>query len=245
MNMNTNSNAYTIIYTTIIVVVVAAVLAFAAMSLKDKQTANIKAETISQILTAAKFYTKEECSAMGNDKVLEEYSKNISRALVINAQGDSIGTLDTEVKNIELIDGLKAQDKNIRAGGEVTLPVYIFSKEGKEVTVIPCYGQGLWGPVWGYIAIADDLSTIVGAYFDHDSETPGLGGKIKDDPSFRESFEGKTADFSTEEVFSIVKGGTGGKTNAIDAITGATMTSNGLSAAISTWLAAYRPYFTK
>lgn len=90
MNMNTNGNAYTIIYTTIIVVIVAAALAFASMALKPTQQANIKAETISQMLTAAQFYSKEECSAMGNSKVLEAYSKNVNRAFIINAKGDSV-----------------------------------------------------------------------------------------------------------------------------------------------------------
>ena len=77
MNMNTNGNAYTVIYSTIIVVLVAAMLAYASMALKPKQDANAKAETISQMLTAAQFYTKDECSSLGNDKVLEAYSKNI------------------------------------------------------------------------------------------------------------------------------------------------------------------------
>ena len=75
--MNTNSNVYTIIYTTVIVVVVAAVLAFAASSLKPMQTANIKAETLSQMMTAAGLGSKEEFSKMGNDGVLETYAQNI------------------------------------------------------------------------------------------------------------------------------------------------------------------------
>lgn len=244
--MNTNGNAYTIIYSTIIVVVVAAVLAFASLSLKSKQDANIKAETISQMLSAAQFFTKDECSAMGNDKVLEEYSKNINRAFIINAQGDSVRSLSTEVKNIQLQDNLKAQDKNIRTGKNVELPVYVFNKNGKAITVMPCYGQGLWGPVWGYLAFDEDLKTFIGAYFDHSSETPGLGAKIKDDPSFRAEFIGKRAEFDSTPVFEIVKGGAPkDQDNAIDAITGATMTSKGLNAALNCWLAAYKPYFTK
>jgi Na+-transporting NADH:ubiquinone oxidoreductase subunit C len=243
--MNTNGNTYTIIYTTIIVVLVAAILAFASMSLKSRQEANVKAETISQMLTAAHFYTKDECSAMGNDKVLEAYSSNIKSAFAINASGQKVRDLNTDVKNIELIDNLKAQDKNIRNGKEVELPVYIFSKDGKDVTVVPCYGAGLWGPVWGYLAFEQDDKTFVGAYFDHESETPGLGAKIKDDPDFRAEFVGKVADYSADPIFEIVKGGAPeGQQNAVDAITGATMTSKGLSKAIDTWLEAYKPYLS-
>ena len=244
--MNTNGNAYTVIYTTVVVALVAAILAFVAMTLKPKQDANIKAETISQMLTAAQFYTKDECSAMGNDKVLEAYSQNIKEAYTINADGQKVRDLSTDVKSIELQDGLKAQNKNIKDGSDAAdLPVYVFNKDGKSVTVVPVYGAGLWGPIWGYIALDEDLQTIVGAYFDHDSETPGLGAKIKDDPSFRAEFIGKKVNVASDPVFSVVKVGTSADENSsVDAITGATMTSKGLGEAIAFWLKAYAPFLS-
>lgn len=244
--MNTNGNAYTVIYTTIVVTLVAAILAFVAMTLKPKQDANIKAETISQMLTAAQFFTKDECSAMGNDKVLEAYSQNIKEAYTINLKGEKVRDLNTEVKSIELQDGLKAQNKNIKDGSDAAdLPVYVFNKDGKSVTVVPVYGAGLWGPIWGYIALDEDLQTIEGAYFDHDSETPGLGAKIKDDPSFRAEFIGKKVNVASDPVFSVVKVGTSADENSsVDAITGATMTSKGLGEAIAFWLKAYAPFLS-
>ena len=244
--MNTNGNTYTVICTTIVVALVAAILAFVAMTLKPKQDANIKAETISQMLTAAQFYTKDECSAMGNDKVLEAYSQNIKEAYTINLKGEKVRDLNTEVKSIELQDGLKAQNKNIKDGSDAAdLPVYVFNKDGKSVTVVPVYGAGLWGPIWGYIALDEDLQTIVGAYFDHDSETPGLGAKIKDDPSFRAEFIGKKVNVASDPVFSVVKVGTSADENSsVDAITGATMTSKGLGEAIAFWLKAYAPFLS-
>lgn len=244
--MNTNGNAYTVIYTTIVVALVAAILAFVAMTLKPKQDANIKAETISQMLTAAQFFTKDECGAMGNDKVLEAYSQNIKEAYTINLKGEKVRDLNTEVKSIELQDGLKAQNKNIKDGSDAAdLPVYVFNKDGKSVTVVPVYGAGLWGPIWGYIALDEDLQTIVGAYFDHDSETPGLGAKIKDDPSFRAEFIGKKVNVASDPVFSVVKVGTSADENSsVDAITGATMTSKGLGEAIAFWLKAYAPFLS-
>ena len=244
--MNTNGNAYTVIYTTIVVTLVAAILAFVAMTLKPKQDANIKAETISQMLTAAQFYTKDECSAMGNDKVLEAYSQNIKEAYTINLKGEKVRDLNTEVKSIELQDGLEAQNKNVEDGSDAAdLPVYVFNKDGKSVTAVPVYGAGLWGPIWGYIALDEDLQTIVGAYFDHDSETPGLGAKIKDDPSFRAEFIGKKVNVASDPVFSVVKVGTSADENSsVDAITGATMTSKGLGEAIAFWLKAYAPFLS-
>lgn len=220
--MNTNSNAYTVVYTTIVVVIVAAVLALVSQKLGPMQKANEKAETISQILTAAQFGEKEYWKEIGNAATIKFFEENI------NGGASVLSTSDLKALNYKIKDGsINAEE----------LPCYNFTN---GVSVLPIYGAGLWGPVWGYIAIGSDFQTIVGAYFDHDSETPGLGGKIKDDPSFRAQFAGKKVIYGEGEAFSIVKGGAPeGKENAVDAITGATMTSKGLNAAIATWLGAY------
>jgi len=236
--MNTNGNTYTVLYTALIVAVVAAILAFASQKLKPMQNANIKAETISQMLNAAQF----ETDGLNNQQKLAKYAEEIQEAFTVDANGAKVADLSVDVNNIELVDNLKPINKKIKAGDtNITLPVYKF-KNGS--TVVPVYGAGLWGPVWGYIAVESDGKTIAGAYFDHESETPGLGAKIKDEPWFREQFIGKMAAFGQSPVFSIVKGGAPeGQENAVDAITGATMTSKGLGEAINVWLNAYAPYF--
>jgi len=237
--MNTNNNVYTVIYTTVVCVLVAAVLAFVSQTLKPKQEANEKAETVSQILTAAQFGEKEHWSEIGNEATLKFYSENIASSTLVDAAGAPAGELDAANAEVYNVSALKAQNYNIRDGKDMLLPVYKFSN---GVTVVPVYGAGLWGAVWGYIALSEDLSGIVGAYFDHESETPGLGGKIKDDPEFRAQFAGKSVDYADAHPFNIVKGGAPeGQANAIDAITGATMTCKGLDAAINAWLEAYRP----
>ncbi len=244
--MNTNSNLYTIVYTTIIVVIAAAILAIAAMALKPKQDANIKAETISQMLAASGLTDMNALSKMGNDQILAKYSENVKAAFLIDAAGNKTGELETAVDDIELQDNLKVENKNI-ASGDPSLPVYVFEKDGAEINVIPCYGAGLWGPIWGYIAFNADCTEIVGAYFDHASETPGLGAKIKDEAWFREQFVGKTVNFANaDQLFRIVKGGAPkDDKSAVDAITGATMTCNGLDAALNTWFKAYMPFLQK
>ena len=243
--MNTNGNIYTVIYTTLVVVLVAAVLATVSQVLAPRQDANVKAETISQMLAAAKFYEKSELDAMGNDKVLEAYRSAVKDAFLIKADGTLDRNLDIESCEIVGTGALKAQNKFIKNGDadKVSIPVIILDKDGERVIVAACYGAGLWGPIWGYIAVNED-KTIRGVYFDHESETPGLGAKIKDEPSFRAEFEGKSVIYSEDApAFSIFKGGaTAGVDNAVDAITGATMTCNGLNAAIQTWLDAYEPY---
>ena len=247
--MNTNNNLYTIIYTTLIVVVVAALLAFVSQSLKARQDANEKAETISQMLTAAQYGSKAEMDKLSNMDKLAKYADEIEKAFVIDVEGNVVKELEgIEVYNAK---ALKRQNYNIKGGanktGEPELPVFVF-KNGR--TVVPIYGAGLWGPIWGYISFEADNATVAGAYFDHESETAGLGAKIKDDPSFQAEFVGETPDFSSANVFEIVKGGAPKDAsgvsvidNKIDAISGATMTSQGLDAAIDTWLAAYAKYF--
>ena len=237
--MNTNSNTYTVIYTTIVVVLVAAILAFVSQKLGPMQAANEKAETVSQILTAGQFGDKDHWQEIGNQATLKFYSENIENAFVIDAEGQKVDELETGSATVYSVSQLKAQNYNIKGGSALQIPVYRFSN---GTVVIPVYGAGLWGPIWGYIAFDCSLKNIIGAYFDHDSETPGLGGKIKDDPSFRAQFAGKTVDFSDNTPFAIVKGGAKGKANAIDAITGATMTSKGLDAAINVWLVAYKAF---
>ena len=251
--MNTNSNLYTVIYTTLIVVVVAAVLAFVSQSLKGKQEANEKADTISQMMTAAQFGAKAEFQKMGNKAVLDKYAQEISQAFTVNTKGQKVRDLD--LNKVYSPSELKKQNYNIKGQGEAELPVFIF-KNG--ITVVPVYGAGLWGPVWGYLAFQQDGKTIAGAYFDHESETAGLGAKIKDDPEFQHEFVGEQAafegadqqDLTKSRVFEIVKGGapknadgTSVIDDKIDAITGATMTSQGLEKAIDAWLGAYSNYF--
>ncbi len=246
--MNTNGNFYTFIYTTVIVVAVAAVLAFVSQSLKSRQEANEKADTISQMMTAAGFGTKAEFQKMGNAAVIARYGENIGSAFIINIQGEKVGDLDPG----EVFSPARLKKQNYLLKGdkaEARIPVFEF-KNG--ITVVPVYGAGLWGPVWGYIAFEPAQEggfAIKGAYFDHESETAGLGARIKDDPAFQDKFKGERPDFESDKVFEIVKGGSPKEDgtevidNKIDAITGATMTSKGLEEAIDIWLAAYAKYF--
>ena len=204
--MRTNGNTYTVIYTTLVCVLVAAVLAVVSQSLKPRQQANEKAETARQILVAAGYGEMEGWRKADNKSVLDFFNDNIV--------GDP---------QIFTTSQLKTQNYNIRDGKPLSLPEYKFKN---RITVHAIYGAGLWGPVWGYIGLEEDMATVAGAYFDHESETPGLGGKIKDDPSFRESFKGKTIKQDGQIDF--------------DAISGATMTSRGLDSAIKNWMGAYK-----
>ena len=241
--MNTNSNTYTVIYSIILVVVVAAVLAFTAITLQPKQETNVKVETISKILTTVGLYNTE--SQMSNEDILKTYSENIQEAVLVNFNGEVSGQMSSDVNNIEIKgqSDLKAQNdimKKINAGDEaaqsqLVLPVYIFNVNGEKITVVPCYGAGLWGPIWGYLAFDKDMNTIDGAVFDHKGETPGLGAEIATN-WFRENFKGKKINDAENNFVSIeiVKGGAADDDiNGVDAISGGTITSDALEKAIN------------
>ena len=110
------------------------------------------------------------------------------------------------------------------------LPLYIIDN---QISVIPMHGNGLWGPIWGYIAVGPEGNTMVGANFAHKSETPGLGGEIT-----TEKFQGQFAGKQIRDGASI-------KPIEFDAITGATKTSNGVREMIDGTLEQYKGYLTK
>ena len=227
--MNTNSNTYTVIYSIILVVVVAAVLAFAAMFLKPTQDANVKKDTLDQILTAA--------TVTGED-ILATYRQEIESAILVDIEGNKVGELDIESCEVYGTADLKKQI----AAEEKALPVYIF-KNG--ITVVPCYGAGLWGPIWGYVGFEKDLHTIKAVRFGHKGETPGLGAKIADEPSFAEAFVGKTVG-AGEILFEVTKpANRQTENNGVDAISGATITSQALGTTLNQWFGFYKNYLEK
>ena len=227
--MNTNSNTYTVIYSIILVVVVAAVLAFAAMFLKPTQDANVKKDTIGQILTAA--------TVTGED-ILATYRQEIESAILVDIEGNKVGELDIESCEVYGTADLKKQI----AAEQKALPVYIF-KNG--ITVVPCYGAGLWGPIWGYVGFEKDLETIKAVRFGHKGETPGLGAKIADEPSFAEAFVGKTIG-AGEILFEVTKpANRQTENNGVDAISGATITSQALGTTLNQWFGFYKNYLAK
>ena len=225
--MNTNSNTYTVIYSTILVVVVAAVLAFAATSLKEKQEENVKVDTISQILDAAGIKYNE-----GN--VLQVYRDNIKEAILVDFDGNPCKE-DLDEQNCDIYTTSQLKEQTVADEADKKLPVYIFKN---DVTVVPCYGAGLWGPIWGYIGVNKDL-TISKACFGHKGETPGLGAKITDQPDvFADNFANKTI---TTKI-PVEKNGKD-QANGVDTISGATITSSAAGKMVNKWLGFYQAYF--
>lgn len=250
--MNTNGNTYTVIYSAVLVILVAAILAYVSLALQPRQNDNIRVETMSKILTAAGLYNAEEAEAAAdiNKFTIALYNDNLQAAIYVNGNGEKTG----DMKEVAGTSELKAQydimkkigegtDESLNAG--LRLPVYIFNVNGQTIRVVPCYGAGLWGPIWGYLAFTEDMNTLDGAVFDHKGETPGLGAEIAL-PKFYDQFGGKQIlDENGNFVsVSVVKGGAKGDIHGVDAISGGTITSKALETTMRTWLSFYRPYFT-
>lgn len=113
---------------------------------------------------------------------------------------------------------------------------YEANLNGEKKYILPVRGAGLWGPIWGYIALNDDKQTIFSVFFNHEGETPGLGGEIKNYTVFQQQFEGKAVLGASGEGMAIEKAGNGGD---VDCISGATITSKGVETMLHTCLGEY------
>lgn len=246
--MNTNSNTYTIIYSTILVVVVAAVLAIVSVSLSNRQQANVNTETRQSILSSVNLAQGADDAKNKNSYVETEYNKYITDSYLVDAQGDKV---EGEAFPMALATGLKSQYDIMKQANpdisKLTLPVFVCTLEdGSKVEIFPVYGAGLWGPIWGYLSLKDDYDTIYGATFLHKGETPGLGAEIAT-AWFSGQFSGKTI-FEGDNLVSVsvVKGGAPeGDPHGVDAISGGTITSRSLEKAIRQWFDYYKPYLEK
>lgn len=242
MSKRTDSNLYTLLFATGMVLVVGSLLAFLASSLKPTIDENKRIEKQQNILYAMGVNENDESSAIfvSKDKVGAEFSKYITKQLVI--QGGKI----TEDENAYLIDVKKEQTAE-KAGKERRLPLFVGEKNGKTFYIAPIRGKGLWDAVWAYVGM-DENMVIQGAYFDHKGETAGLGANIKL-RFFMDDFIGENLkkDGSFKGI-AISKSNNDPKNedktdNEVDAIAGATITGDGVSAMIKSELRKYVSFF--
>lgn len=228
--INKQSNVYTIVYITVMVIVVGAALALTALSLKDKQTENAQADKMKQILMSVRI-------ASDRASVVDDYHRYITSTLVVNEQGDTIEGADAFALNV----AVEAK----KPAAERELPVYVCTLPDAGVKyIIPLAGMGLWGPIWGYVSLDDDCTTVYGAFFDHQGETPGLGAEITK-PAFTDQFRGKQM-FKDDQFVpvTVVKKGQvpQGNQDYVDGISGGTITSKGVAAMLDDCLSPYKAF---
>lgn len=225
--MNKQSNVYTVVYASVMVIIVAAVLAFTALTLKPAQEQNVKVDKMKQILSSVYVSaTSENAEAQYNKYIVDSY--------VMNENGDR---MDGTAFNVDMaVQSRQDADKR-------QLPVFICKlDDGSQKYILPMYGSGLWGPIWGYVSVDENGNTVYGAYFSHKGETPGLGAEIST-PIFTDQYKGKQL-FVGGIFKSIAVEKAGQKAidgaEQVDAISGGTITSKGVQEMMMNCIAPYQ-----
>lgn len=241
-SMDRNSNLYTFLYASGMVIVVAMLLAIASTALKPAQNKNIETEKKIDILRSIGKTNGIDEAKNKHKFVAEAFQKYIPEQLVVNINGDTIKGLEAFNIDMKVELSKPLEQRN--------LPLYVaMLDDGSIKYIIPLRGRGLWGPIWGYLALNSDLKTIYGATFAHQGETPGLGAEIST-PEFQNQFKGKTI-FEGDSILTftsvkVVKGGASpDDPHGVDAISGGTITSKGLEEMLSDCLEPYQNYFVK
>ena len=232
--MNRDSNSYTFGFAAAMVLVVASVLAFTASSLKDLQSENVRKEKMQNILSTIGIETDRD----GAEKLFNNY---ITDQLALRNDGTIDETVDA-FSDIKLAIELKKDIQTQR------FPIYVASVDAATYYIVPLRGSGLWDAIWGYIALGEDRNTIKGAVFDHKGETAGLGAEITQQ-WFMNRFVGVKIFNSSGDLVGISVSKTNNDPNdtdkdvhEVDAISGATITGDGVSDMIIERLQHYLPY---
>ncbi len=222
MATNTNSNAYTVIYATVLVIIVAFLLSFVSSTLKEQQGKNVKLDTKKQILRAVNVEA-EDADA--------EFDANVKDYLFKNGSLEEVSAADFKTKYASEIK-------------EGNFHVFVYEKNGDKKYVFPLAGNGLWGAIWGYISVESDKNTVCGVDFSHDSETPGLGAEITAD-KFKSQFAGKKVVKDAQVALTVVKNGNVSDAEVeCDGISGGTLTSNGVRDMLQNCLKNYKEFLS-
>lgn len=233
--MKKQSNIYALIYSVGLVLVVGVVLSLIYQSLRPQQEENEANDMKSQILKAALI------SGEGKD-IPTLYAEHIRSSYIVDYHGNIVNrdADDAFAACRNMSDEIKKpQDARL-------LPVFECQTDNGLKYIIPVYGAGLWGPIWGYVAFDSDGDTIYGAYFAHKGETPGLGAEIEK-PAFSTQFEGKNV-FSYGKFTSVrvCKPGQEPQEGAyVNGISGGTITSQGVDKMLRESLEPYTEYLKK
>ncbi len=235
--MHKDSNKATFLFSSGMVVVIAVMLSVASISLAPYQDKNVRVEKMKNILTSVGVHAE-------TGEAEQLFKKYITKQVVLNIKGEEV-TGDVAAFDIDL---KKEQDKIKTGKGDARLfPLFVANRNGNAYYIIPVRGKGLWGPIWGYVSLEGDMNTIHGASFGHKSETPGLGAEIETE-EFQNQFIGKKIFDESGNFVSVkaIKGGAApGNLHGVDAVSGATVTSDGVSEMFKRTFGNYIPYFKK
>lgn len=233
-----HSTRYIFIFVTVLTTVVALILSLLATGLKPIHDRNEAVYNKKAILSAIESNLDAKASAMSAEQVQAIFDNQIEQ-IVVDMNGNVIDGITAEE-----IDMAREKKKPV---ADQRLPIYIYNSQAGKIYIVSVRGSGLWDEIWGSIALEDDFNTIAGAAFDHKGETPGLGAEIKDNPKFPAQFVGKKLYNENGEFVSVEvkKGGIREPAHQVDAISGSTITGNGVTEMLDRGLQYYEPYFNK
>lgn len=231
--MNKESNKFIIIFASVMVIVVALLLTFTHQALKSTQQRNEELDKMSQILRSIKVNTR-------GAEAETVFEKMITDMYLIDGQGNIIPNSRDKVFGIDLRTEL-ARPENKRR-----LPVFEAVVDGQTKYIMALHGRGLWGPLWGYIAVNEDGNTVFGADFNHSGETPGLGAEISQS-WFGDRFVGKQLfrNGLFKSIAVIKPGRSLSDRDYVDGISGGTITGNGVDRMLYNTLSAYSNFLNK
>lgn len=259
MAINKEGSVYTFSFAAIMVIITGASLAMVSMGLKPDIKKNEADKKMMDILSSINVESERSNAA-------EIFNSIVTERIVIDAKGEVLRSatgaveatdkqdpfnVDVKKEYKQMVSKIVQANKNDKpvllekvSEQPVNYPLFKCENDGNTYYVVPMVGTGLWGPIWGYVALNDDMKTVYGASFDHKTETPGLGAEIKED-FFEMPFAGKSIYQGDEYVsISVLKAGKAGDSKyAVDGITGGTITSNGVGEMIYRTMAIYDKYF--
>jgi Na+-transporting NADH:ubiquinone oxidoreductase subunit C len=244
-----NKSSYIIGFVSLLTAIVALVLSLMYSGLKETHKKNELLFEKRAILSSVQKSLGKNVAKMSDGEVLEVFNATVKQE-VVNSSGDFLKS-DAVLKSG--YKGGKAENIDVKVELSRTLekrilPLYIYKdKEGKEMFIVKLLGKGLWDEISGYLAFREDKNTVFGASFDHKSETPGMGAEMKDNPKFPAQFEGKKVFDDSGKLVSIKvrKGGALDKLHDVDGISGATLTSDGITHMLSESIANYENFLKK
>lgn len=241
---------YVLIFVLVMTSVVALILALLNTAWAGKFTFNESVFNKRSILKSVEDYLGDDMlvASLDDQKVQDLFNERMKQ-IAIDADGDEV----SEEYIASLYKGGKPENidtkkEKKKPEAERIRPLYVYTApDGKKFYVTSIRGSGLWDEIWGWIALKDDLKTVVGAAFDHTGETPGLGAEIKDNPTFPAQFKGKSIYDESGNYTSIIvrKGGAKNPYNEVDGLSGATITADGVGEMLYRGLKYYQPYFDK
>lgn len=234
--MSRDSNLYTFLFVGIMIVGIASILAYTSQTLKPMQDENVKNEKMQNILSTVGINVSRE-------EAEKSYKKYIVEELALKIDG-SINENINPFSDLNLAKELKKDYEDQH------FPLYVAEINSEKYYIIELRGTGLWDAIWGYISLKSDFNTVNGVSFDHKGETAGLGAEITKD-WFKESFKDEKIFNSDGKLvgITVLKGNNDPNNidkddHEVDAISGSTITGDGVTDMIYERVSNYLPYLS-